>query len=104
MKKADVQRNLRRGVFVIPTFLTVMNLFFGFRCMVNSMRAMQAITDGRPDEAMKYFQIACVALFIAAIFDTFAVLVPRTDDNNLAEFELLAGNDGPAGSFTSCVP
>jgi hypothetical protein len=37
----------------------------------------------------------------SATFDTFAVLVPGTDDNNLAEFELLAGNDGPAGSFTS---
>lgn len=78
MKKADVQRNLRRGVFVIPTFLTVMNLFFGFRCMVNSMRAMQAITEGRADEAMKYFQIACVALFIAAIFDTFDGLIARS--------------------------
>lgn len=77
MKKGDVQRNLRRGVFVIPTFLTVMNLFFGFRCMVNSMRAMQSITEGRPDQAMGYFQIACVALFIAAVFDTFDGLIAR---------------------------
>ena len=78
MKRADVQRNLRRGVFVIPTFLTVMNLFFGFRCMVNSMRAMQAITDGRGDLAMQYFQIACLSLFIAAIFDTFDGLIARS--------------------------
>jgi hypothetical protein len=37
----------------------------------------------------------------AATFDTFAVLIPGTSDHNLAEFELLAGNDGPLGSFTS---
>src|SRR5687768_4755339 len=78
MKKGDVQRNLRRGVFVIPTFLTVMNLFFGFRCMINSMRAMQAITDGRTDRAMEFFQIACFSLFIAAIFDTFDGLIARS--------------------------
>ena len=78
MKKGDVQRNLRRGVFVIPTFLTVMNLFFGFRCMVNSMRAMQAITDGRTDRAMEFFQIACFSLFVAAIFDTFDGLIARS--------------------------
>ena len=37
----------------------------------------------------------------AATFDTFAVLIPGAADSNLAEFELLAGNDGPGGNFTS---
>jgi hypothetical protein len=37
----------------------------------------------------------------AATFDTFAVLIPSASDNNLGEFELLAGNDGPGGNFTS---
>jgi hypothetical protein len=37
----------------------------------------------------------------AATFDTFSVLIPSTNDNNLGEFELLAGDDGPNGSFTS---
>lgn len=77
MMKGDVRRNLRRGVYVIPTSLTVLNLFFGFRCMVNSTRAMQAITDGRGDLAVRYFEIACVSLFIAAVFDTFDGLIAR---------------------------
>lgn len=77
MKRDEVRRNLRRGVYVIPTFLTVMNLFFGFRCIVNSMRAMQAITEGRFDRAVEFFQIACLSLFIAAIFDTFDGLIAR---------------------------
>jgi hypothetical protein len=37
----------------------------------------------------------------AATFDTFSVLIPSTNDNNLGELELLAGNDGPSGNFTS---
>ena len=77
MKKDDVRRNLRRGVFIIPTFLTVMNLFFGFRCIVNSMRAMQAITEGRTDRAVELLQVACISLLIAAVFDTFDGLIAR---------------------------
>ncbi|HEX9162416.1 MAG TPA: phosphatidylcholine/phosphatidylserine synthase [Thermoanaerobaculia bacterium] len=77
MKRGDVRRNLRRGVYVIPTSLTVLNLFFGFRCIINSTRAMQAITDSRVDLAIRYFEIACVSLFIAAVFDTFDGLIAR---------------------------
>ena len=75
--KGDVRRNLRRGVYVIPTSLTVLNLFFGFRCIINSTRAMQAISDGRGDLAVRFFEIACVSLFVAAIFDTFDGLIAR---------------------------
>jgi CDP-diacylglycerol---serine O-phosphatidyltransferase len=75
--KRDVKANLRRGVFVIPTFLTVMNLFFGFRCMVNSTRALQAMTDGQMHLAIRFFELACLSLLIAAIFDTFDGLIAR---------------------------
>ena len=78
MKRGDMQRGLRRGVFVIPTVLTVMNLCFGFRSIVNSMRAMQALTEGRPDRALEFFQVACLSLFVAAIFDTFDGLIARS--------------------------
>lgn len=77
MIKADVRRNLRRGVYVIPTTLTVLNLFFGFRCMVYSTRALQAITDQRGDLAIDYFESACISLFLAALFDTFDGLIAR---------------------------
>jgi CDP-diacylglycerol---serine O-phosphatidyltransferase len=77
MKRSDVQRNLRRGVYVIPTSLTVLNLFFGFRCMINSTRALQAITDGRFEDAENFFTRAAIALLIAAIFDTFDGLIAR---------------------------
>ncbi len=69
--------NLRRGVYVIPTSLTVLNLFFGFRSMVNSTRGIQAVTEGRSDLAVHFFELACLSLFIAAVFDTFDGLIAR---------------------------
>jgi CDP-diacylglycerol---serine O-phosphatidyltransferase len=75
--KPDVRRNLRRGVYIIPTTLTVLNLFFGFRCMVNSAKAMQAITEARDIVAVHYFEVACISLFLAALFDTFDGLIAR---------------------------
>ena len=35
--------NLRRGVYVVPTTLTILNVFFGFRSILFSMRAIEAI-------------------------------------------------------------
>ena len=77
MQRADVRKNLRRGVYVVPTLFTVLNLFFGFRSIINSTRGIQAISDDRPDLAVQAFEIACLSIFIAAVFDTFDGLVAR---------------------------
>jgi len=77
MKRGDVRKNLRRGVYIIPTSFTVLNLFFGFRSIVNSTRGIEAITDGRSDLAIHFFELACLSLFFAAIFDTFDGLLAR---------------------------
>ena len=77
MKRPDVRKNLRRGVYVIPTSFTVLNLFFGFRSMVNSTRGIEAIVNGRTDLAIHFFELACLSLFIAAIFDTFDGMIAR---------------------------
>jgi len=77
MKRSDVRKNLRRGVYVIPTSFTVLNLFFGFRSIVNSTRGIEAIALGRNDLAIQFFEAACLSLFFAAIFDTVDGLVAR---------------------------
>ncbi|HEX9460916.1 MAG TPA: CDP-diacylglycerol--serine O-phosphatidyltransferase [Thermoanaerobaculia bacterium] len=77
MERRDVRKNLRRGVYIVPTLFTVLNIFFGFRSIVNSMRAVQAMTAGQTDRAITFFEIACVSLLIAAIFDTFDGLAAR---------------------------
>jgi len=77
VKRPDMRKNLRRGVYVIPTSFTVLNLFFGFRSIVNSTHGIEAMVDARTDLAIHYFEVACLSLFFAAIFDTFDGLVAR---------------------------
>ena len=69
--------NFRRGVYVIPTSLTILNLFFGFRCIIYATRALEAMRDGRTEVAVDCFETACLSLLFAAIFDTFDGLVAR---------------------------
>src|SRR4051812_31092309 len=77
MKRGDVRRNLRRGVYVIPTFFTVLNLFFGFRSIIYSTRGIEAVTINRMDLATHSFEVACLSLLIAAVFDTFDGMIAR---------------------------
>lgn len=73
-----VRTHLRRGVYVIPTSFTVLNIFFGFRSIIKSLQAYEAMANGRNDLAIQFFEVACISLFVAAIFDTFDGLVART--------------------------
>src|SRR5450631_3882216 len=77
MQRQDVRKNLRRGVYIVPTLFTMLNIFFGFRSIVNSMRGAEAIATGRTDLAIHSFEVACVSLLIAALFDTFDGLAAR---------------------------
>ncbi len=78
MKRGDVRRNLRRGVYVIPTFFTVLNLFFGFRSIIYSTRGIEQLSHGRIDTAIHSFEIACLSLLVAAVFDTFDGMIARS--------------------------
>lgn len=77
MATQRVRPSFRRGIYVIPTFLTVLNLFFGFRCIIYCMRAMEAMATGQTEVAIHSFETACLSLLIAAVFDTFDGLVAR---------------------------
>ncbi|HEY0370471.1 MAG TPA: CDP-diacylglycerol--serine O-phosphatidyltransferase [Thermoanaerobaculia bacterium] len=72
-----VRPNFRRGVYVIPTSLTILNLFFGFRAIVYATRAIEVIAVGRNEAASDFFETACLSLLIAAVFDTFDGLIAR---------------------------
>jgi CDP-diacylglycerol--serine O-phosphatidyltransferase len=41
------------------------------------MRGVEAIANGRNDLATQFFEVACLSLFVAAIFDTFDGLIAR---------------------------
>lgn len=72
-----VRPNLRRGIYVIPTSLTILNLFFGFRAIIYATRGIEATTLGRDGAAADFFATACLSLLIAAVFDTFDGLIAR---------------------------
>lgn len=72
-----VKKNLRRGVYVIPTLFTMLNLLFGFLSIINATRGIVAISGNRFDPAAAFFERAAWMLFIAAVFDTFDGLVAR---------------------------
>ena len=72
-----VRTNFRRGVYVIPTSLTILNLFFGFRSIIYATRAIEAITLGNTAVAVDCFETACFSLLIAAVFDTFDGMIAR---------------------------
>src|SRR6185295_12813347 len=72
-----VRTNFRRGIYVIPTSLTILNLFFGFRAIIFATRGIEAMTLNRTDSAVDCFQTACISLLIAAVFDTFDGLIAR---------------------------
>lgn len=73
----NLRANLRKGVYIIPTSFTILNLFFGFRCIINATRGIGAITENRTDLAVHFFEIACISLFFAAVFDTFDGMIAR---------------------------
>jgi CDP-diacylglycerol--serine O-phosphatidyltransferase len=77
MARADMRKSFRRGIYVVPTLFTVLNLFFGFRAIVNSMQGSQAIANGQLDMAAHHFELACWSIFIAAVFDTFDGMIAR---------------------------
>jgi CDP-diacylglycerol---serine O-phosphatidyltransferase len=78
MKRVDVRQNLRRGIYVVPTTLTILNLFFGFRSIMYSTRGIEALAVSGPDAAIKFFEVAALSILWAAIFDTFDGMVARS--------------------------
>lgn len=77
MKRPDLRKNLRRGVYVIPTSFTILNLFFGFRCIYYATRSLEALAGDQRVMAIDFFETASISLLIAAIFDTFDGMVAR---------------------------
>ena len=72
-----VRTNFRRGVYVIPTSLTLLNIFFGFRAIIYATRGIEATTLGNTAAAVGFFETACLSLLIAAVFDTFDGMIAR---------------------------
>jgi CDP-diacylglycerol--serine O-phosphatidyltransferase len=77
MAMNPVRPNFRRGIYVIPTSLTILNLFFGFRAIIYATRGIEAISLHNDAAAADFFSTACLSLLFAAVFDTFDGMIAR---------------------------
>ena len=77
MTRTEMRKRLRRGIYVVPTLFTVLNLFFGFLAIIKSIQGGQAMGELQMDLAARSFELACWCIFIAAVFDTVDGLVAR---------------------------
>jgi CDP-diacylglycerol--serine O-phosphatidyltransferase len=73
------KKNIRKGIYILPNFFTMMNLFFGFYSVICSIE--------------KDFKSAAIAIIIAAVFDSLDGKIARVTNTSSrfgAEFDSLA--------------
>jgi len=77
--KSIEKKKIKKGIYLLPNFFTLMNLFFGFYSVICSIE--------------QDFSTAAVAILIAAVFDLFDGKIARvthTSSHFGAEFDSLA--------------
>lgn len=78
----------------------------GVQLLVASSDDWTATIDGKEDFSQISYGLGTEAVYgfkdeQAATFDTFTMLISETSGYNVKEFELLAGNESPTGTFES---
>ncbi len=69
------RRRLRRGAYLLPSLFTIGNMLLGFYAVVTAFQGSQVLL---PEAGDPYFTRAALAVFIAAILDTFDGRIART--------------------------
>jgi CDP-diacylglycerol--serine O-phosphatidyltransferase len=68
MTNQFTRRNLRKGVYVVPSLFTLGNIFCGFYAVINSLKAYQAL-HLQPEVATTFFDRAALAIGVAYLLD-----------------------------------
>src|SRR5262245_59376121 len=63
------RRDLRKGVFIVPSLLTNANIFCGFYSVIESLKGFQSFALGNFDSATRHFDVAAVSIGWAWLFD-----------------------------------
>jgi CDP-diacylglycerol---serine O-phosphatidyltransferase len=69
--KGDRHRKLKKGVFIVPSIITIANIFCGFHSVIESMKGFQQLALG-PDmlaSATRHFDLAAISIGFAVLFD-----------------------------------
>ncbi len=84
------ERQVRRGVYLLPSLFTLANMFCGYACVIYAMRA-QSATD--PDTRAAAFAAAAVLIGVAIVLDMLDGRIARLTGTSSAfgvEFDSLA--------------
>jgi CDP-diacylglycerol--serine O-phosphatidyltransferase len=63
------RRGLKKGLYLVPSLFTAVNIFAGFYSVMSTMRGFQFLATGRAAEAPGYFDYAAIAIGWAVLCD-----------------------------------
>jgi len=63
------RRRLRKGVYVLPSFITCINIYMGFYAVVESLKGYKFIALGEPETATRHFDIAALCIGWSVLCD-----------------------------------
>ncbi|MFQ3583028.1 MAG: phosphatidylcholine/phosphatidylserine synthase [Chloracidobacterium sp.] len=68
-KQRLTRRRLRKGVYVLPSFITCINIYMGFYAVVESVKGYKYIALNDPETATRHFDIAALCIGWSVLCD-----------------------------------
>lgn len=68
-KQRLARRRLRKGVYVLPSFITCINIYMGFYAVVESLKGYKHIALNEPEIAARHFDIAALCIGWSVLCD-----------------------------------
>ncbi|MCS7080375.1 MAG: phosphatidylcholine/phosphatidylserine synthase [Chloracidobacterium sp.] len=63
------RRRLRKGVYVLPSFITCINIYMGFYAIVESLKGYKSIALNEPETAARHFDLAALCIGWSVLCD-----------------------------------
>ncbi|QUV82117.1 phosphatidylcholine/phosphatidylserine synthase [Chloracidobacterium sp. D] len=63
------RRRLRKGVYVLPSFITCINIYMGFYAVVESLKGYKYVALNDPEMATRHFDIAALCIGWSVLCD-----------------------------------
>ncbi len=68
-KQRLARRRLRKGVYVLPSFITCINIYMGFYAVVETLKGYKFIALNEPENAARHFDIAALCIGWSVLCD-----------------------------------
>ncbi len=68
-KQRLARRRLRKGVYVLPSFITCVNIYMGFYAVVESLKGYKHVALNDPETATRHFDMAALCIGWSVLCD-----------------------------------